>query len=227
MPPREIKRGRPLLGALLAAACGCSEPPDSFVERIDGVSQSFVERFIASEWFHVFWNDDGTIDEFDFLEREIRDEDLAEVARHPRLRILKLGSTQISDTGLAHLATLTELTMLGLRDTRVTGEGLRYLAGMPKLRSLLLARTKVTDDSLRHLAGLPALEELGLNGTPITDDGLRHLHAVPVLARVHVADTRVTDAGVAALRQARPGIQIFPMDGDPVFGEAIEDARPQ
>lgn len=208
---RNLRLGAILAGSLLAAA-GCGKPPESFVERIDGVELSFVERYIATEWLHVFWNKDGTIDEFDFVEREVQNDDLMEVGRHPRLRVLKLGSTAISDAGLAHLANATELVMLGLRRTKVEGEGLKYLSGLKKLRTLLLGDTQVDDDALANLAGLDGLVELGLSNTRVTDAGMRHLQALPSLAALYVADDDVTEEGVRELRRTHPGIQIVPFD---------------
>lgn len=208
-------RGTSTVGFLmfsLFAASGCTSAPASFVERVDGVELSYVQRFIATEWRYVFWNEDGTIDELNFLEMPIHDDDLREVALNPRLRVLKLGATDISDAGLAHLKDLRGLQMLGLRRTKVTGEGLRYLAGMRELRSLALAETAVDDDSLKYLEGLDRLAELGLNATRVTDAGLQHLDGLPALAMLHLTDCEVTEQGLAALRKARPGLKIYPWD---------------
>ncbi len=205
---RQVLRIAPSLLAAVVAA-GCVATPSSFVERIDGIELSFVERYIAIEWMHVFWNEDGTIDEIDFLGREIRDEDLAEVARHPKLRILKLGDTEISDAGLAHLQGATGLVMLGLRGTKVTDAGLAHLGNMKKLRSLLLARTAVTDVGLHWLQPLEGLEELGLSETAVTDAGLRLLGGLPKLGLLHVRGCAgVTPEGLDALRATHPDITI-------------------
>ncbi len=188
---------------------GCGREPASFVERVDGVELTYLERYVATEWADVFWNNDGTIDELDFVLRSLRDEDLAGLAVHPKVRILKLGDTAITDAGLAHLEGMTELIMLGLRGTKITDDGLKHLGQMKKLRSLLLARTAVTDDGLRHLAGLESLQKLGLSETAITDAGLRHLPALPALALLYVRKCNVSAEGVAELKRAIPGIEIF------------------
>ena len=198
---------------ILLTGCGPTAP-DSFVERIDVVEFSFVDRYIATKFFDVFWNEDGTIDEINFLDQPIQDSDLAELAVHTRLRILKMGNANITGKGLGYLANSKELIMLGLRGTQVDDEGLRQLGKLRNLRSLLLAKTPITDAGLVHLEGLDQLVELGLNGTAITDDGLRHLQKLPSLAMLHVRDCPVTEEGAAELRAVLPDIQIFPLDGE-------------
>jgi hypothetical protein len=201
------------MSTILLAGCG-APPPDSFVEQVDDVEFSFVDRFIATKWFEVFWNEDGTIDEMNFLDQPIQDSDLAELAIHHRLRILKLGSTDITGVGLSHLVNSKELVMLGLRGTKVDDEGLSHLGQLKHLRSLLLAGTAVTDAGLVHLEGLDQLQELGLSDTAITDEGLRVLRRLPSLALLHVSDCAITREGAEELRAALPDIQIFPIDGE-------------
>jgi hypothetical protein len=197
---------------LAGALSGCATPPESFVERIDNVEMSFVERYIASQWLNVFWNEDGTIDEFDFLETAITDDDLIEVAAHPKVRILKLGQTAITDAGLAHISSMTELVMLGLRRTRITDAGLVHVENLHKLRSLLIADTAITDAGLVHVEGLENLQELGLSYTAVTDAGLSHLHSLPKLALLHVRECDISEQAVAELREIYPEIVILPMD---------------
>ena len=197
---------------LAGALSSCATPPESFVERIDNVEMSFVERYVATEWLEVFWNEDGTIDEFDFLEKGIQDDDLIEVAAHPKVRILKLGQTAITDAGLAHISGMSELVMLGLRRTRITDAGLVHVEKLHKLRSLLVAETAVTDAGLVHVAGLENLQELGLSYTAVTDAGLRHLHALPALALLHLRGCDISEQAVAELREIYPEIVILPFD---------------
>lgn len=71
-----------------------------------------------------------------------------------------------------------------------------------------LTASKVRDADLDWLEYLAELERLNLAYTSITDAGLAHLYELENLGYVDLEGTRVTRQGVAALKSARPKLQI-------------------
>jgi hypothetical protein len=78
------------------------------------------------------------------------DDDLAPLARLPRLNSLVLFRTPVTDAGLAHLAKIGGLESLDLHGTKITDAGLVHLEHLTRLKHLDLSGTQVTD------AGTPA-----------------------------------------------------------------------
>ena len=59
------------------------------------------------------------------------------------------------------------------------------------------------------MKGLPKLERLKLPGcVRVNDDALAALAAIPSLREVDLKGTAVTEKGIAALRSAKPNIQV-------------------
>jgi hypothetical protein len=149
------------------------------------------------------------------------------------LRVLELSETQVGDSGVRHLAGLgrleklllyqtsvgdavgialkgmKRLEMLHLGRTAVGDAALEPIGGLERLRELALQHTRVTDAGLVHLARLARLRVLDLTATSVTDVGLRPLAALPELSLLIVEETRVTEQGIAALRAARPALQVW------------------
>ncbi len=163
----------------------------------------------------------------------ITDAGLAHLRNLARLKSLRLDGTHVTDAGLSHLAGLASLQHLYLADTCATDAALVRLAGLSSLTSLGLYGTKVTDEGLAHLAAIRPLTRLNLGKTRVTDAGLVHLAGLGSLAELNVVETRITAAGlqrlaglpglkelviggdqgtdaeIAALREARPGLQVL------------------
>jgi hypothetical protein len=60
------------------------------------------------------------------------------------------------------------------------------------------------------MKALPKLEKLKLQGCDrVNDDSIRALAALPGLRQVDLKGSAVTEKGIAALRAAKPGIQIY------------------
>jgi len=79
------------------------------------------------------------------------DADCAGLMSLAKLRVLELGSTQITDAGVAQLGAIGSLQALDLSRTKVTDEGLSSLKGLKQLQSLTLTGTKVTDRGVKEL----------------------------------------------------------------------------
>ena len=90
----------------------------------------------------------------------LRDEDLAWLTDHPRLKWVQVGKgTEFGDRGMAHLAGLKGLQRLTLGGGLVTDLGLSYVADKHDL-TLLHVEGNITDDGLRRLEGLKNLTNL-------------------------------------------------------------------
>lgn len=110
----------------------------------------------------------------------VRDKNLAEVARVPRLQHLALHRSRgITDAGLEHLAPLRELRSLNLHKCRgLTG---RRLRGLPALEELIMSQCAVEDRGIRRISHLMSLDRLDLSHCDMGGDSLRHLAALPCL----------------------------------------------
>ncbi len=96
-----------------------------------------------------------------------------------------------------------------MHKSKVTGPGLVSLEGLSSLRFLDHKDSAgVGDDGAEHLNKLSSIQTLGLGGTKVTDAGLARLHGLKRLGRL-VVGRGVTDAGIAAIRQARPTIEVI------------------
>jgi hypothetical protein len=160
--------------------------------------------------------------------REVRDNDLAGLARFTNLQVLDLVTCDdITDRGLRRLAGLKSLRSLTLSGEQLSGTGFRRLQELPALTNLtvyscehltdrgiaalsemkhltelsLLSAEALTDSQLADLAKLTALRKLNLwGGGGITDAGLTHLSMLPNLEELSFSKSRsVTPRGIACL----------------------------
>ena len=154
----------------------------------------------------------------------------------PNLKELTLGGNKLTDAGLQALRQMPGLTYLDLGGRqgtdaniwaiRMSDAGLDALLSLKALRELRLACTSVgvgiegakfadvsyvsvTTGWLEKMKALPKLEKLQLQGCDrVSDDSIRALAALPGLHRVDLKGSAVTEKGIAALRAAKPGIQV-------------------
>jgi hypothetical protein len=103
----------------------------------------------------------------------------------PALDRVKLNGLPITDDGLRALAASQSVSDLEISDTRITDAGLANLARMPKLKVPCADRCAITDRGLRTLAGIASLE------------------------RVSLQDANLTKAAVAAVKAARPDLEVW------------------
>jgi hypothetical protein len=131
-----------------------------------------------------------------------------EVLKFESVTTVSMFNQKITDDDLRGLARFENLEQLFLWGAKIRDAQLALLAERKNLRELYLAGTTISDAGLPHLAALHRLEYLDLAATRVSDAGLRVLAALPRLRKVDLSRTGVTYEGVAALRAARPNLQI-------------------
>jgi internalin A len=153
------------------------------------------------------------------------------------LKELTLGGNKLTDAGLQALRQMPGLTYLDLGGRqgtdaniwaiRMSDVGMDPILSLKNLRELRFACTSVgvglegarfaevsyvsvTTGWLEKMKALPKLEKLQLEGCDrINDDSIRALAALPGLRQVDLKGSAVSEKGIAALRAAKPGIQIY------------------
>jgi Leucine-rich repeat (LRR) protein len=155
----------------------------------------------------------------------------------PNLKELTMGGNELGDAGLQALRQIPGLTYLDLSGRQGTDSniwainlsdvGLDAVLTLKDLRELRFgctskgigiegarfATVSTTDVSVRwleKLKTLPKLEKLKLQGCSRVDDqAVRALIDLPNLREVDLKGTSVTEKGLAALRVAKPKVQIY------------------
>jgi hypothetical protein len=151
--------------------------------------------------------------DLDRLEK-VTDAGIAVLAQFPDLAELNLRGTGVAD-GVAALRQNLKLQELDLSETKVGDPSIPALAGLPELRSLILMKTRVTDEGVAAITKpgcLPSLQLLDLSETTVSDETLKRLHDPKVCPKLHILlllRTKVTNEGVAALRKARPTLEVM------------------
>ena len=140
------------------------------------------------------------------------------------VKLLSLGSTEVTDRELRDVGRLAYLERLDLESTRITDAGLPCLSPLKRLRFLSLSMTNTTDAGLAALRGLhgsrrPAagrhadyrygsgtprrIDEPAVVGPGADEGGGRgafRLGRLTNLRRLYIRQTLVTDAGLDHLR---------------------------
>jgi hypothetical protein len=140
-------------------------------------------------------------------------EDLAGLARMPRLRALNLNTAAITDDDLEPVGRLTGLQDLDVSTTDITDAGVRHLAGLTDMRHLRIKETRITDAGLWLLAPMRALETINLRRLDITGEGLlglaeRHRRLDTIVISDELAEGRFTTAGLAEVQHLLPACEI-------------------
>ncbi|NMC19457.1 MAG: hypothetical protein GYA33_03460 [Thermogutta sp.] len=151
----------------------------------------------------------------------IREDDLAVLARFPRLTRLTLRDMPLRGDFLRHMAAASRLTELRLYQTMVGDGAGEYLRNFKALRRLDLSKTLIGDSGLAAVAELPALRELLVAETMVTDQGVSALAQLPELEVLDLTgNVGVSDQSVAAL-QAMPKLKTVFLDGTSVSRDAL------
>lgn len=140
-------------------------------------------------------------------------EDLAGLARMPRLRALNLNSAFLTDDDLEPVARLTGLQDLDVSGTDITDAGVRHLSGLTDMRHLRIKETRITDVGLGLLAPMSALETINMRRLDITDMGLRglaerHQRLEMLVISDELAEGRFTLGGLAEVQRLLPACEI-------------------
>jgi hypothetical protein len=131
----------------------------------------------------------------------IADEDLAILAKMPRLKALNLNETPVTDAAMPHVVRAKALEAIELHHTKISDQGLRNFATLPHLRRLRLSGTTIGDAGVKHLRGLNQLHDLDLVHTLLTDDALVDVASLSSLERLDLSMTAVTDQGLRHLQR--------------------------
>lgn len=155
----------------------------------------------------------------------------------PNLKELTIGGNKLTDAGLQALRQMPSLTYLDLGGRqgtdaniwaiRMSVVGLDAVLALKGLRELRFECTSVgvglegakfadvsyvsvTPGWLEKMKALPKLERLKLQGCDrLNDDSIQVLAGLPALREVDLKGSAVTEKGIAALKTAKPGIQVF------------------
>jgi hypothetical protein len=125
-------------------------------------------------------------------ETALSDADLTSIESLGRLKVLVIGSTEVTDRGLASISKLKQLEELWL-DAEVTCGGLNQLNDLAHLRVLSVGRrlavqSRVGMDELTlDLSGLQGLKELRLGGLPLQDADMAFLANLGRLEKVSIS----------------------------------------
>lgn len=156
--------------------------------------------------------DVGVTGRFWFAHVHFTDAGAKHLTKLADLKVLGIGSSDKESSGES-VAALVELPLvdLSLLDHQADPVGFAYAARIRTLERLDAGHApQVTDAELRLIAGLPSLRELRLGGaSQVTDAGVLHLAACASLKKVTLQRLKnVTDEGIAALKRARPDLEV-------------------
>ena len=157
-------------------------------------------------------------------------------AQHP-LRVLCLAGCEIDEAALQSIPISNGMTWLDLANSPIRNESIMRLVPRPEnlqqltleitraddslgewlqqatdLRELDMSWTKVGDDFLQKIKDCNELEVLWMTGTQLTDQSVEVLLEFPQLESLDVQRTQITEAGLARIRQARPDVQLNPLE---------------
>ncbi len=155
----------------------------------------------------------------------------------PNLKELTIGGNKLTDAGLQALRQMPGLTFLDLGGrqgtdanvwaVRMSDVGLDAVLSLKGLRDLRMACSSigvgiegqrfaevryisVTTSWLERLKALPKLEKMSLQGCDrVNDESVPALAALPRLSQVDVKGSGITDKGAAALKAAKPGLEVY------------------
>jgi hypothetical protein len=133
------------------------------------------------------------------------EEDLRQLARLPKLRILSLDGGP-DDATVVHLAGLAELETLQTNRSELTDGGMKALASLRKLKNLKLFHPgkAFTGTGLAHLADLPDLERLTVAGSlQFGDEGMGAVAKLVRLKEFRTWHAGQTIEGVKKLRELK------------------------
>jgi hypothetical protein len=144
------------------------DPSSDARAAVEAAGGTFIETAVGSgEWtlgFHIHG-------------REVKDADLANIAKVNGVVEINLGGTGVGDAGLEHLAGMVGLKKLYLQKTKVTSAGFAPLVNLDSLVYLNLYDTAVDDAVVVHLLKLDSLERVFLWGTKVTEAAAGKLRA--------------------------------------------------
>ena len=213
---------------VIVAGCGGTGRPDAAATRALALRE--LEK-LGADIRHDEARPGRPVVEIDLTRQLLTDNDLQYISPFGELKVLRLGSTEVTTAALAHLTGLARLEKLDLSRTKAGDDGLHHLAGLKELRALYLNGTPVTDAGLIHLKDLPNLEVLELEHNAVGDAGLAHLAGLARLQELNLTGTKVTDAGLTHLRGLTRLYHLYlsgtavTLDGTDALKKAVPDVK--
>ncbi|MGV3609002.1 MAG: leucine-rich repeat domain-containing protein [Planctomycetaceae bacterium] len=131
----------------------------------------------------------------------VKDEDLAILAKLPRLRFLRVDSDHITDQGIAALEGCTNLHDVVIEGNQLTGKGLAVVVKLPNLKGLHWDSELTTDGDLECLRDNLKLEELHLRGNTLHDAGLEAVSTCTNLERLTFMYGEFSGPAIRSLEQ--------------------------
>ena len=126
---------------------------------------------------------------------------------------LDLSRLPIGNADVTRLVTApSSLRQLTLEATRVDSGLAQWLSGAKNLRELDLSSTPMNDSIIESIAGAANLQTLWMTGTKVTDASIPIIANFKELESVDLQLTKVTAAGLSQLKNARPKLQINPLE---------------
>ncbi|MCA9173688.1 MAG: hypothetical protein KDB14_04305 [Planctomycetales bacterium] len=138
------------------------------------------------------------------------DNELAWVARWPKLQILFASGTKVTGAGLRQLtpANVPLLSTLYLAELSLDDRDLLQLPVHDKLQRLVLRDNQLGDGAAAHVSRFRGLDYLDFSRTGLTDEGLRTLAELPLLYILDLDGSQVTSDGILEIREARPSLRV-------------------
>jgi hypothetical protein len=144
---------------------------------------------------------------------EVTEAGLALIPASPELQWLDLSRLPIGNEAVRRLVPQPEsLQQLTLEATKVDAELQAWLSRANNLRELDLSWLEMDDAVIKSIAGARELETLWLTGTNVSDKSIDTIAGMKNLQAVDLQRTQVTAAGLARLRQARPELNLNPLE---------------
>ncbi len=119
-----------------------------------------------------------------FDEGELTDDDLPDIVKLKKLRLLYLTKQSITDKGLGQLSALKQLRDLSIDQCDIKGKGFKDL-DLPKLRELSFARTGA-NTALANCQHLTSLRKISLRMSDVSDTGLQKLAFATSLVTLNI-----------------------------------------
>lgn len=231
-PPRSSKRTTRAIVLLIAFCLS--------IFAVSGCTSSVPKDEEDSSLDDLFANVDGDIrkaqanfkssaTDLDLSESSTNDGTLKYLANLKQLKVLRLGSTQVTDVGVAYLAKLPNLESLDLSgcsnltkdvckslsqcrhlvhlhfaDTPVDDESLKSLSNLSNLQILYLKNSSIKGPGLAYLTSLKHLHELGLHYCHnLNPDSASYIRQLPTITVLHLSKTPIDDKSLQYVSQMK------------------------
>ena len=139
-----------------------------------------------------------TIEKADLLDVQLKPNDLAVLAKWPKLSALSLPNPIDSET-VQHLQACRRLNNLTIGHREVTAAELECLAEWKSLRRLTVIHAKLSNDALQAFAKLETLDELHLEDCGLTDERLQHFSGPAKLKSLALERNEIDGPGLVHL----------------------------